>query len=306
VPELPEVQTTVNGINKYVKGLRIVDVWTDYASPNYKGKNQIKNKEFFKTFSKSVVGGVILKAERRAKNILIHLSNKKTVLIHMKMTGHILYEKYEKTRSKKDPWKPRSENKNLSDPFNRFIHFVLSLSNGKHLVLSDMRKFAKVTVMETDTLSASEDLAHLGPEPLTQTFTASVMHERLLRRPNKVIKSALMDQSLISGIGNIYSDEILFASNIHPLTPVSHLSTSTIRNIWKHTKNILQKGIHFSGDSTSDYRTIEGKRGNFQYHHQAYRQTGTPCPKPRCKGTIKRIVIGGRGTHFCSLHQKLL
>lgn len=317
MPELPEVQTTVDGINHYAKGQTITDVWTDYGSLQYEGKNHIKNKLFFTKFKKEVVGAKIKNAERRAKNVLINLNNGKSVLIHMKMTGHILYGIYEKTSATKDPWKPIDTNAALKDSFNKFIHLVFTLSptsrkamQGKqslhYLVLSDMRKFAKVTLIPTKELFESDDLKNLGPEPLIPSFTAKVLQERLLKRPNEKIKLALMDQSLVSGIGNIYSDEILFASNIHPLSQVKALKAKDFQLIWKNIKIILRKGIDFGGDSMSDYRNLEGRAGTFQYEHKAYRKTGKPCAKNRCKGVVHRLKMGGRSAHFCPVHQKLL
>jgi|ERR1035437_362959 formamidopyrimidine-DNA glycosylase len=306
MPELPEVQTTVNGINKYAKGLRIADVWTDYGSLQYEGKNHIKNKLFFTKFKKEVIGAKIVKADRRAKNVLIELSNSKTILIHMKMTGHVMYGKYQKTKRDKDPWEPVIKSGPLRDPFNKYIRFVLSFSNGKHLVLSDMRRFAKVTLIPTKELFQSDDLSTIGPEPLESKFTTKILAERLNRKPKWKIKTVLMDQTVVAGIGNIYSDEILWASNIHPLSTTSHLKQKNVGLIWKNIKTILRKGIDFGGDSMSDYRNLEGKPGKFQLHHNAYRRTGKPCPKRGCKGVIHRLKIGGRSAHFCPVHQKIV
>ena len=303
MPELPEVQTTVDGINIRMKGLRIADIWTDYSSERYASKQEIKNRRYFPKFKKGVIGATVRKAERRGKNILISLSNGSIMLIHMKMTGHVLFGNYRKTARKKDPWEPKEERGALHDPFNRHIHFVITFSNGKHLALSDMRKFAKITLL-SDTKNVPE-LSALGPDPLSKEFTSALMKERLQRRPNAPVKQALMDQTLISGIGNIYSDEILFASDIHPLSKVSSLTTEDFRKLFRNTKSILTQGIDFGGDSTSDYRDIDGGRGSFQYHHRAYRETKKPCSKRGCNGTIQRITLAGRGTHFCPAHQTL-
>ena len=191
MPELPEVQTTVDGINQTVKNLVITDVWTNYKSPYYKNKEEIKNPSYFTIFAKEIKGQKILSSERRAKNILIHLSNKKTLLIHMKMTGHLMYGSY--THSKepkdiKDPWNPTQKTGPLADPFNRHIRLVFSLSNNKHLVLSDMRKFAKVTLIDTETLLRSPHISHLGPEPLDSTCNTSVFYEQIQKRTKEKLK----------------------------------------------------------------------------------------------------------------------
>jgi formamidopyrimidine-DNA glycosylase len=290
MPELPEVQTTVNGLNKTVKGRTIIDVWTDYGSKIYNSqfsifkKDQIKNSKFFKHFKKKIVGQKILKTERRAKNILIHLSNHKTILVHMKMTGYFFY----------------------NPPKNApFVHFDLTLDNGKHLAFSDMRKFAKITLIPTNKLAESIHLARLGPEPLDKSFTYKIFKERLLKKPKGKIKTVLMDQTIISGIGNIYSDEILWRAGVHPLSIPNAIPEKNLRQMYKATQETLRKGIDFGGDSMFDYRNIKGERGEFQEHHRAYRRTGKKCQKSGCKGIIARKVIGARSAHFCSVHQKL-
>src|SRR3989344_7910338 len=162
MPELPEVQTTVNGLNRTVKGRKIVDISTTYNSPYYHSKKEIKNPAFFKTFKKKVIGQKILKAERRAKNILIHLSSGDTILAHMKMTGYFFY----------NPSKDAS-----------FVRLVFTLDNGKKLAFSDMRKFAKVTLVRTSELEKSFHLEHLGPEPLDKKFQFPIFKSQILKHP---------------------------------------------------------------------------------------------------------------------------
>lgn len=302
MPELPEVETTVRGLNAKVRGLEIVDSWTNYNSPFHKENSNIKNPKFFSIFKKQIKEKKILRAERRAKNILIHIEGGRTILIHMKMTGHILYGSYLYNK-KENAWQA-TENGPLQDPFNQFIRFVLVLSNKKHLVLSDMRKFAKVTLLDTSTLTEAIELKHLGPEPLSRDFTVKEFSQRILRKPLGNIKSVLMNQTVISGIGNIYSDEILWASGIHPESKPKNLSSSHIKKMFQNTQTILKQGIDFNGDSMSDYRTIDGTPGAFQHHHNAYRRTNKPCTKRGCKGVIQRKIIGERSAHFCSVHQK--
>lgn len=286
MPELPEVQTTVNGLNATVKGRKIVGIWNDYDSPYYKNKEEIKNPKFYTKFRKLVIGQKILKAERRAKNILIHLSNKHTILIHMKMTGHLLYESYKK------------------DPFNSHIRLYFKFDNGKHLYFSDMRKFAKVTIIETDKLGSSIHLAQLGPEPLDPSFKLKAFSLQLLKRPKGKIKPVLMDQTLIAGIGNIYSDEILWRAGVHPTSAVNKIPEKNFKEMFKAMKDLLKKGIDFGGDSMSDYRNIKGEKGKFQEHHRAYQRKGKPCDKKGCKGIIQRMIVGPRSAHFCPVHQK--
>ncbi len=302
MPELPEVQTTVNGLNKTVKGRKIVGVETTYNSPFYKNKEEIKNPKFFKIFKRKVKGQKILRAERRAKNILIHLSNGYTIIVHMKMTGHFVYNR----------------------PQTRFVRLDFKLNNGKHLVLSDMRKFAKVTCLKTSELGESLHLKHLGPEPLDKSFTFAKFKTQILKRPKGRIKQVLMDQSLIAGIGNIYADEILWRAGIHPLSHPKKIPEKNLRAIFMAIKETLRRGINLGGDSMSDYRNIDGEKGGFQNRHHAYQKTGHHCraksaPHPRhgvsgvggkrqskdCSGTITRMIVGARGTHYCPVHQRL-
>ena len=305
MPELPEVQTTVNGINSFLCGLVIEGVSANYFSPHYRGKEEIKNPLYFKHFVSEVTGGKILQARRRGKNILVDLSNGKTILLHMKMTGHLLYGHYKKLPQKRNGERWEAEdNIFLKDPFNRFIRLVFTLSNGKRLALSDVRRFARVSVFPTNEVEKRKEIAGLGPEPLEKKFSLKVFKEQLKNKKGP-IKKILMDQSVIAGIGNIYSDEILWRSNIHPLEYLSSMSNRDISRMFAAIKGVLKKGIDFGGDSMSDYRNILGKKGEFQLHHNAYMRKGEKCGKKGCRGVIIRIVVGGRSSHFCPSHQIL-
>jgi formamidopyrimidine-DNA glycosylase len=306
MPELPEVQTTVDGINAKTKGLKITDVWTSYDSLFHHGKNNIKNPKYFLDFKKSVIGSKIKNAERQGKNVLIHLSNGQTILAHMKMTGHFMYGKYGKNTDEKTctPWLPSEMNSPLADPFNRHIRLLFTLSNGKHLAFSDTRKFAKVFIFETKNRHKIFDLTDLGPDPLAKNFSAKTMRDRLMLRKNWKIKQALLDQKVIAGIGNIYSDEMLWSSGIHPLSIVTKIPTEKMKKLYKAMREVLKKGLDFGGDSMSDYRNIYGLPGKFQNKHNVYRLTGKLCSK-KDGGVIERIKIGGRSAHFCPVHQKL-
>lgn len=283
MPELPEVQTTVDGLNRTVKGRVITSVTTTYNSPFYKDKEEIKNPAYFKKFAKRVVGQKILKAERRAKNILIRLSRGDTILVHMKMTGHFVYDR-------------------AGYPH---VHLTFGLDNGKTLSFSDLRKFAKVAVLKSADIADSIHLKGLGPEPLEETFTYPLFKERLMKRPKMKAKLALVDQSLIAGIGHIYSDEILWRADVHPFSLVGKIPEKNMKVMFKATKELLKEGIDFGGDSTSDYKNIHGEAGAFQARHRAYRRAGKPCAKRGCKGVIERLPVGFRGAYFCPVHQKL-
>ncbi len=305
MPELPEVQTTVNILNKKVKGLTILDVWTDYDSSFHKGKNNIKDKNYFPFFRKEILNKKILNVERKAKNVLIDVSDGKTILIHLKMTGHLLYGKYKFENLPAQAgrkWFPLGDGP-LSDPYNRFIHLAFSLSDKNNLVLSDARKFAKVFVFNTDEINKITDLEKLGPEPLQKKFTYKIFRERINKKSNGKIKTVLMDQTIISGIGNIYSDEVLWMSSIHPLSKVKDIEGVKLKELFKNIIKVLNQSIKVGGDSMSDYRNPFGEKGGYQKIHKVYRRTGEKCQKKNCNGIIRRIKIGGRSAHYCDVHQ---
>jgi formamidopyrimidine-DNA glycosylase len=310
MPELPEVETTVRGLNECVKNLRIRDVWTDYGSPYHTGKENIKDKKYFLLFKKALIGSKITDASRAGKNVLIHLGNGRTIVIHMKMTGHLLYGTYrklkvknQKSKVKKEKWEARDKNGALNDPFNKFIHLVFILSNKKHLAFSDMRKFGKVFLTKGEERRKVEELEHLGPDALQITYAQ--FEKAFAKRQKGKIKQVLMSQEIIAGIGNIYSDEMLWKAGIHPASLVSKIPKEKMKKVFNAMKDVLKKGIDFGGDSMSDYRNIKGEQGQFQHRHNVYRLTGTSCKKPGCKGKIERMKIGGRSAHFCPIHQKL-
>jgi len=331
MPELPEVQTTVNGLNARIRGLVIADAWTDYGGAYHRGSDTIKDAAYFKKFTAAVIGARVIRTDRIAKNILIHIEKRAprtgakrgirqhVILIHMKMTGHMMYGRYvfgqgglnknrvEKTSAVAGEWRPApGERPSLSDPFNRFVHFALTFSNGHQLVLSDMRKFAKVALIDEGELGGTAHLADIGPDPLAKGFSFGTFRERLMRRPTGKVKQVLMDQSVIAGVGNIYGDEALWRAGIHPLERVGNISDVVLKRLYTALVRVLRNGIDFGGDSMSDYRNIDGERGRFQEQHRAYRRTGERCLKPGCGGTIRRIVIGTRSAHYCDRHQRLV
>lgn len=317
MPELPEVHTTVLGLNQKLKNKVITDVWSSYKSPSHAGKSNIKNLEYFKKFREMVCSAHFLKAERRGKNILIHLSNELTILIHMKMTGHLLYGRYV-FDAKTNGWRAVLVGP-LQDPFNQHIRLVFSVvdrtkisatkttsqPSTHQLAFSDLRKFAKVFVFPTKEISTLPDLVHIGPEPLEKSFTYDEFKTRLHRWPNRPIKQILMDQTVVAGIGNIYSDEMLWAAGIHPLSRIPAIPEKLLRLLFKEMKLVLDRGIYFGGDSESDYRNIDGVPGEFQNKHHVYRHTSETCERRSCNGTIARVKVGGRSAHFCPKHQTL-
>jgi formamidopyrimidine-DNA glycosylase len=306
MPELPEVHTTVTGLQKVLPGLVVKDIWTDMWSVARLSKNTIKDRGYFPYFKKYVLGKKVLRVHRRAKHILIDLDHGFTMIIHMKMTGHLMYGKYtqdKKYNGREWAWVPTEKNSPLSDPYNRHIHVVFTFSNDHQLAFSDSRKFGTIVVEKTDMLHM-ERLAHLGPEPLETTFTLGDFKKRIMKSPARAIKTVLMDQSIIAGIGNIYSDEMLHRARILPTRTPKSLRETEWKLLFKEMRSVLLKGIDFGGDSTSDYRNIEGSRGAFHENHLVYLRTKEKCLTKGCKGFIEKQTIGGRSAHFCRVCQK--
>lgn len=306
MPELPEVHTTVTGLQRVLPGLTIKDVWTDMWSNALLSRNTIKDRSYFPYFTKYVLGTKVTNVRRRAKHILIDLDNGFTMIIHMKMTGHLMYGKYIQNKNyngREWAWLPADTNSPLNDPYNRHIHVVFTLSNGNHLAFCDSRKFGTVVVEQTKTLH-EERLKHLGPEPLETEFTEKSFKERVMKSPTRAIKTVLMDQTIVAGIGNIYSDEMLHRAGILPTRSPKSLDETEWKKLYKAMKEVLSKGIDFGGDSTSDYRNIEGARGAFHKNHRVYLRTKEKCLRAGCEGIIEKKTIGGRSAHFCRTCQK--
>ena len=293
MPELPEVESTVRGLKKNILGRRILDVWTD-------NEKMIKRPRRFKDFRKELRGVTIENVRRKGKNILIDLSGRKTLLIHQKLTGHLLVGRWKLQKGK---WISRVSGPLFDDSRNDYIHFILFLDKNKDLALSDLRKFAKAELWNRKDLENSEEFSKLGPEPLEKGFTFNKFKQALKTRKRGKIKQVLMDQNVIVGIGNIYSDEILWQSKIHPFKDVSGLSEKELKKIYQTTKKILKKAVKLKGTSISDFRLIDGSKGHYQTERKAYQRQGKKCS--RCGDEIQRKKIGARSAHFCPTCQKL-
>jgi len=290
MPELPEVETTVRSLQKKVLNRTFLDVWTD-------AKKLIKKPKNFRIFKREIKKKKIEKIWRRGKNIIFELSGDKILLIHQKMTGHLLVGRWV---SKKGKWESIKAGP-LRDPMNRFLHVVFFLDNKEMLSLSDLRKFAKIVLMNKKDFETSEDVRKIGPEPLDKKFNFKVFKKRILKSSGK-IKQVLMNQEVIAGIGNIYSDEILWEAKINPFRPTCNLSEKDLIKIYTATKKILRRGIKAKGESFSDYRMPDGRRGGFDKFRMVYKKEGKKCF--RCGAIIKREKIGGRSAHFCPACQR--
>jgi len=286
MPELPEIETIVSELKRALKGAVILDV--EFSRPKL-----IKG-IFYPALRKTLRGKKIQKIERRAKYILFYLSGGKTLILHLGMTGRLLLH------SKKEKGQVVNLKTKKKEP-DRFARGQFFLNKNRVLDFSDLRLFGRVYLQDTAEVNKKEPIKKLGIDPLSKSFTYSLFAQTLKKKKGKV-KVVLMDQTFLAGIGNIYSDEILFAAKLHPLHLVQKLTPPQIRALYNAIKKILKAGVKYRGTSDSDYFDLRGNTGNFQKHLKVYRQTGKPCP--RCGAKIARIKIAGRSAHFCPKCQR--
>lgn len=291
MPELPEVETTVKGLKSKVLNRTFVGVWSDWTKV-------VKRPKSFSQFEKEIKGKEIKNVWRRAKNVIFDLSDGYSLLVHQKMTGHLLVGIWKQTGN---TWQPMGKGP-LSNPYNRFLHIIFFLDNGQMIALSDARKFAKVELWDTHNLLNSEDLKKLGPEPLDKSFTFEKF-KKLFKDKRGKVKQVIMNPEFIAGIGNIYSSEALWQAKIHPEKNVAKLSEQELKSLYQAIKKVLELGIKLGGESFSDYRKPDGSKGDFDTERRAYKREGQKCS--RCGTKIKRISFGGRSAFFCPNCQKV-
>lgn len=286
MPELPEVENTVRSLKKVLLDRKIIDIWTDWLK-------YFKNFKDINSFKKCILNKRIKDIKRRGKNILFFLEEDIILLIHQKLSGHLLYGKWV-FRDKK--WQSLEEGPLKNDIHNQYIRLIFFLDNKKMLALSDLRRFAKILCGKKEEIFNLRELKELGPEPLETNFTFLKFKERFRNKKGK-IKFLLMDQKILSGIGNIYADEILFLSKIHPFSKVENLNEEDFKNIYQNMKKILKKAIKLGGASVDDYRKIDGSLGLYQEKRLVYQREGEKCYV--CHSIIKRLKLNGRSSHFC-------
>lgn len=290
MPELPEVTTMVNGLRKTILKKIVVDVWTD-------AQKLVKKPKHFSQFKKTIIGQRIEDVKRKGKVIVFTFDKGKTLFWHPKMTGHFLVGKWRQAAG--GGWKPLKKGP-FEDPMNRFIHIIFFLDNGKMLAFSDLRKFARIELWEDKDIGKAQIVKDLGEDALKLTFEQ--FKEIIKKAKKKKIKQFLMDQKLIAGIGNIYSDEILFQAGVHPFRTADSLKQDELKKIHKAVGSILKEAIKLAGSSVSSFRRISGAKGKFQEITKVYRREGEGCSK--CGTIIERKKLAGRSAHFCPQCQK--
>ncbi len=291
MPELPEVQTTVDYLKKRLVGLKINDFWADR-------EKIVKQAGGVLNFKKEIKNKKIVKVYRRAKFIVVDIEGDKSIFIHQKISGHLLYGQWTMANGL---WLSKLRGPLRDDPENKYIRAIFNLSNGYLLALSDLRRFGKIVLVKDKDISNLKEIRDLGPEPLELDLK---QFKNLFTKKRGKIKQVLMDPFFIVGIGNIYADEILWKAGLHPLSRVENLDNMDIQKIFRAMKEILEKAIKLEGSSVDDYRLPSGEKGEFQDVHNAYQKTGKNCKK-KDGGKIERIKLGGRSAHFCPVHQVL-
>lgn len=300
MPELPEVATMVRELNRAVRGKIIKNVVTD--TPKLVRPLTVEQ------FRAAVRGQAFLDFERRAKFIVVSLgpprrrvSGSKSpvsgyLVWHMGMTGHPLYRNPEQeTRNKKLAAAMR-------DPMNQHVRLTFHFTDGTRLEYADIRKFGNIELVRPSDLTQHPRLAKLGPEALDLARRPAALCARLKAR-RKAVKVALLDQEVIAGIGNIYADEALWLARIHPLRSTQRLTLAHCGSLARAIRSVLQQAIRAHGTSIDDYRRLFGNKGRYSGFRKAYQRTNLPCL--RCGTLMRRMVVGGRGTHVCPRCQRV-
>jgi formamidopyrimidine-DNA glycosylase len=263
MPELPEVETIKNELSPWVVG----QIFTQVT---------ILDTELFcggsaEEVRRGLIGQKVESLERRGKYLIFRLSSGRSLIMHLRMTGVLLLN-------------PRG--------VNRYARAVFQFFNGHRLVFSDLRRLGLICLVD----NADTVVGKLGPEPLDESFTPDILGQRLSRH-HIPVKAALLDQSIVAGIGNMYADEALFAAQIHPLRKANALSPEEVQTLYQSIHRVLGAGIGSKGASVDTYVRPEGELGTAHFDFKVAHKGGEPCPV--CGGTIERVPVQNRGTCFC-------
>lgn len=266
MPELPEVETIRRDLEKEIVGHRIVDLWYDVPKMLQPSAAAVE----------TIVGKHFVSAGRIGKLLLLGIENDGTIGIHLKLSGRLFIRKQ-------------------TDPEDRFTHVAFKLEDSRELRFTEVRKFGYVKLIENSS-DLKKITSEFGPEPLTKDYTLEIVKNVLLKssRPAKVL---IMDQKKIAGVGNIYADEALWYAKTHPETPGRDVPEKQVEELYIGIIKALEQGIEDRGTSIDDYLDIYGQPGKHANNLNVFRQEGQPCS--RCGTIIKKIRVGGRGTHFC-------
>lgn len=296
MPELPEVETVRLGLVRLLPGrvVRAVDFDWPKGFPNAAGD-----------VAAFLVDAKVTDVRRRAKVLLIDLSTAYTLVCHLKMTGQMVFVGAPTSPAESDErFGAGHPNASLIGRLpDTSTRVTLAFLDGSHLYFNDQRKFGWMRLLPTIQVPEMDFMKKVGPEPLSDDFTVAVFAKRLQRRAKTSIKAALLDQTVLAGIGNIYADESLWGAKIHPATKVTDIPNSKLRTLYSELQYVLRLAIEKGGSTDRNYVNAEGKKGSYMSFARVFRREGQACP--RCGAIVEKSRVAGRGTHTCPQCQPL-
>lgn len=310
MPELPEVETVKRGLLKYLIGKQVKSIDLDTrktGDTDFKDlvrldfKNEITTKIFPNTSAdvkNFIIDAKVLDVRRRAKVLLIDLSTDYTLVIHLKMTGQMVFKKADD----KTGFGSGHPNKSLVGQLpDRSTRVAFNFTDNSKLFFNDQRKFGWIRLIPTAEVMNMPFFQKVGPEPLVDTFTTKEFRQRLRKRNKSMAKAVLLDQSVIAGVGNIYADEALHTSGIHPETRIIELNDKFLDKLYRELREVLQVSIDAGGSTDKNYVNADGKMGSYLTFAKVFRREGKPCLN--CTNEIIKTRVAGRGTHLCLVCQ---
>lgn len=290
MPELPEVETVKRGLDKRIIGKTVANVSFDWPKgfPNAPADVQV-----------FLLGARITQIQRRGKALIIELSSGYALVIHLKMTGQLVYVAADQADRFGAGHPNDSLIARLPDSSTRV---TIDFADGSKLYFNDQRKFGWVRLMPIASIDGISFFKRLGPEPTANDATAAEFRSRFTNRKNSMIKAALLDQSVIAGVGNIYADEALWGAKIHPRTRVGKLQDVELDTLFSELRNIMHEAIASGGSTDKNYVNADGKQGSYLQIARVFRKEGQPCR--RCNEAIEKLRVASRGTHICASCQK--
>ena len=289
MPELPEVETVKRGLQRLTIGRRIISVNHDNPKSFPNAVNDV---------DQFLINANVVDVRRRAKVLLIDLSTNYTLVTHLKMTGQLVFVDNSERFGAGHP--NDSLVNNLPDKSTRV---TFEFNDNSHLYFNDQRKFGWVRLIPTPEVPNIDFMKKVGPEPLEDDFTADEFTSRFKRRPRTSIKAAILDQTVIAGVGNIYADESLWGAKIHPKRLVESITDLEFKKLYKEVREVMNLSIEKGGSTNRNYVNAEGKKGSYMDFARVFRREGLACP--RCGTEIIKIRVAGRGTHICPHCQQL-
>lgn len=287
MPELPEVETVRRGLERLIVG-KTVTAATCLDSPKSFPNSPDDVAQF-------LTGAAITAVQRRAKVLLISLSTEYTLVIHLKMTGQLVFVGNER-------WGGGHPSDSLVGGLpDRFTRVVLEFADGSHLYFNDLRKFGWIKLYPSPEVPNINFMQRVGPEPLEDSFTSKEFIPRIRRRNNTSVKAAILDQTVLAGVGNIYADESLWGAKIHPATRVKDVSDAELTALLEQIKYVMNLSLEHGGSTDKNYVDAEGNKGSYLKFANVFRREGQTCP--RCGAEIIKLRVAGRGTHVCPVCQ---